>query len=109
MSRPRHPFVYAVLRAVPRVDRGEFINVGLILYCQPLEFLHAAVVVDEVRLRALAHDVDLEAVRSAATAVVDACRTPAGSARENDGLATRFGMLTAPAAACCRPPRCTPG
>ncbi len=92
----RFPFTYAVLRAVPRVDRGEFINVGVILYCQELEYLHAAVAVDDVRLRALAYDVDLEAVRVAAEAVVDACRHPVGTARENDGLATRFGMLTAP-------------
>lgn len=96
MTRPRHPFVYAVLRAVPRVDRGEFVNVGVVLYCQSLEFLHAAVAVDEVRLRALDHEVDLEAVRGAAQAVVEACRAPVGRARENDGLATRFGLLTAP-------------
>ena len=92
----RHPYTYAVLRAVPRVDRGEFVNVGVILYCQPLDFLQAAVVIDDVRLRALAPDLDLEAVLISASAVVDACRRPVGSARENDGLATRFGMLTAP-------------
>lgn len=92
----RHAFVYAVLRAVPRVDRGEFVNVGIVLYCQALDFLHAAVVVDPVRLRALAPDVDLDAVRTAADAVVVAARTPVGSARENEGLAVRFGMLTAP-------------
>ena len=96
MSRPRHAYVYAVLRAVPRVDRGEFVNVGVILYCQALDFLRAAVVVDPVRLRALAPDVDIDAVRTAAEAVVVACRTPVGSARENEGLAVRFGMLTAP-------------
>ena len=91
-----HPFQYAVLRAVPRIDRGEFINVGVILYCQGVDFLRAAVVVDDVRLRALATDVDLDAVRRSAEAVVDACRHPVGTARENTGLATRFGMLTAP-------------
>lgn len=90
------PFQYAVLRAVPRIDRGEFINVGVILYCQDLEFLQAAVVVDDVRLRALAADVDLDAVRLSAEAIVQACRHPVGNARENTGLATRFGMLTAP-------------
>lgn len=96
MTTPKHPFTYAVLRAVPRVDRGEFVNVGVILYCQPLEFLQAAVVLDEARLRALSPDVDLDAVQTAAQAVVDACRAPVGSARENDGLAVRFGRLTAP-------------
>jgi hypothetical protein len=90
------PFQYAVLRAVPRVDRGEFINVGIILYCQQDDFLRAAVAVDDVRLLALAAEVDLEAVRSAAAAVVAACLEPVGHARDNDGLAHRFGMLTAP-------------
>lgn len=90
------PFQYAVLRAVPRVERGEFVNVGVILYCQARDFLQAAVVVDDVRLRALASDVDLEAVRTSAEAVVAACHDLTGSARENNGLASRFGMLTAP-------------
>jgi len=95
-QRHRHAFQYAVLRAVPRIDRGEFVNVGVILYCQDLDYLRAAVAVDEVRLRALAADVDVDAVRLAAEAVARACHDPVGSARENTGLATRFGMLTAP-------------
>ena len=89
-------YQYVVLRCVPRVDREEFVNVGVILYCQALEFLQAAVVLDPVRLRAIAPDVDLDAVRTAAEAVVLACRTPVGLARENEGQAVRFGMLTAP-------------
>ncbi len=95
VAAPRHAFQYAVLRAVPRVERGEFINVGVILYCQQLGFLRAAVVVDDVRLRALDAEVDIDAVRTSAQAVAQACHHR-GSARENDGLATRFGMLTAP-------------
>jgi hypothetical protein len=90
------PYSYAVLRAVPRVDRGEFVNIGIVLYCQAYDFLRAAVAVDDVRLRALANDVDLDAVRTAAEAVVRSCRESVGSARDNDGLAVRFGMLTAP-------------
>jgi hypothetical protein len=78
------------------VERGEFINVGVILYCQAVDFLRAAVAVDADRLRALAADVDVEAVRMSAQAVVDACQEPVGSARENTGLSTRFGILTAP-------------
>jgi hypothetical protein len=54
------------------------------------------VAVDDVRLRALAAEVDLEAVRTAAQGVVTACLEPVGQARQNDGLAHRFGMLTAP-------------
>ena len=96
MTSLRHPFQYAVLRAVPRVERGEFINVGVIVYCQALDFLRAAVTVDAARLLALAADADVDAVRTSAQAVVDACLEPVGSARENTGLATRFGILTAP-------------
>ena len=95
-DRNRNAFQYAVLRAVPRVDRGEFVNIGVILYCQELGVLRAAVTVDQVRLRALDPEVDLEAVRTAALGIVEACHHPVGSARENTGLATRFGMLVAP-------------
>lgn len=96
MTQPKRPFQYATLRAVPRVDRGEFVNVGVILYCQGLDFLRALVSVDETRLLALAGEVDVQAVRTSAQAVADACAEPVGSARENAGLATRFGILTAP-------------
>jgi hypothetical protein len=96
MSTPRYAFQYAVLRAVPRIDRGEFINIGIVLYCQQLDLLRAAVAVDEVRLRALDPEVDLEAVQTAALATVAGCHQPVGSPRENAGLATRFGMLVAP-------------
>ena len=96
MTRDRHAFQYATLRAVPRIERGEFINVGVILYCQSLDYLRAAATVNADRLLGLAAGVDLDAVRISAQAVVDACREPVGSARENAGLATRFGILTAP-------------
>lgn len=96
MTQQRHPFQYATLRAVPRVDRGEFVNIGVIIYCQALDFLRAAVHVDGGRLRVLAAGIDLDSVRLSAQAVVDACQEPVGIARENTGLATRFGILTAP-------------
>jgi hypothetical protein len=96
MTGTRHPFQYAVLRAVPRVERGEFVNVGVVLYCQAVDFLRAAVSVDAGRLRALDAEVDLESVSTSAQAVVDACAEPVGNPRENTGLATRFGILTAP-------------
>ena len=49
----RHPFAYAIVRVVPRVDRGEAINVGIVLLCRPKRFLGARVALDEPRLRAL--------------------------------------------------------
>jgi hypothetical protein len=52
-----------VIRVVPRVERQEFVNAGVILWCQEQEFLEARVELDEARLRALDASVDLDAVR----------------------------------------------
>ena len=53
---------YAVVRVVPRVDREEFINAGVILFCKACHFLAACVKLDEARLRALAPTVDVDLV-----------------------------------------------
>jgi hypothetical protein len=55
---------YAVVRVVPRVERGEFVNVGVILSCPDADFLAAGIELDEVRLRALAPEIDIDAVRA---------------------------------------------
>lgn len=52
------PFAYTVLRAVPRVERGEFINVGVVLFCREKRFLGAKVGLDPARLAALAPECD---------------------------------------------------
>lgn len=54
---------YAVIRVVPHVDRGEFVNVGVIVSCPEAAFLDAGIEVDDARVGALAPDVDLDAVR----------------------------------------------
>ncbi len=97
MSVPPLPFEYAVLQAVPRVDRGECVNVGVVVYCQGADFLDAAVHVDEDRLRMLDRAVDLEAVRAALDAVRAVCsaQASAGAAAAGPPRA-RFGWLTAP-------------
>ena len=59
----RRAFEYAVVRLVPRVEREEFLNVGVILYCKARRFLEARVYVDETRLRAVFPDIDLDEVR----------------------------------------------
>jgi hypothetical protein len=88
---------YAVLRVVPRVDREEFVNVGVIVSCPAKSFLEARVEIDEARLRALAPDIDVEAVRThlASIPIICAGGAAAGpigklSARE------RFDWLVAP-------------
>jgi len=66
-------FDYAVVRVVPRVDRGEFINVGVVLYCLAQRFLGALVELDEGRLVALAPEVDLALVRTHLEALPRIC------------------------------------
>lgn len=57
------PFQYAVLRLVPRIERDEFVNVGVIVFCRTRGFLRARVALDPRRVEALAPGFDLETVR----------------------------------------------
>lgn len=92
-----HTYDWAVLRVVPRVERGECINAGVILYCRTAEFLRAAVELDEPRALALDPALDVAAVRAHLRAVEDVC-----AGREEAGAngarpqADRFHWLTAP-------------
>ena len=67
------PYQYVVLRCVPRVDRGETINVGIVLYAQATDALLCAGHVDDARLRALAPTLDPNAVRASLDIVADVC------------------------------------
>ena len=58
-----YTYDYAIVRVVPRVERGELINVGVILSCPELEFLEARIEVDDSRMRALDETLDLDAIR----------------------------------------------
>jgi hypothetical protein len=91
------PFEYAVLQAVPRVDRGECVNVGVLVYSQATGYLRAAVHVDEVRLRMLDSGVDVGAVRAALDAIAAVCAGDGAAGRAASAPArVRFGWLTAP-------------
>jgi hypothetical protein len=61
----RKAFDYAVLRAVPRVEREEFVNAGVILHAPAADFLAAHVELDDARVRALFADVDVSALHHA--------------------------------------------
>lgn len=90
-------FQYVAVRFVPRVDREEFVNLGVVLYCQQADFLDCASQVDEGRLGAFAPEADLEAVRSALSAITAVCRGETSSnAAGRAPLGTRFGFLSAP-------------
>ncbi|MEU6712769.1 DUF3037 domain-containing protein [Nonomuraea sp. NPDC046802] len=91
----RDVYEYAVIRIVPRVERGELINAGVLLYCQPRDYLCARVELDAVRLRALDPEADIDGVRRALGAYEMACgQTPGPLADEP--LGGRFRWLTAP-------------
>lgn len=66
-------FDYAVLRVVPRVEREEFINAGIVLFCREQRFLGARVYLDEVRLRALWPEADVELTHRHLGAFVKVC------------------------------------
>ena len=59
----KHLYEYAVIRVVPRVEREEFLNVGIILFCKNSKFLQVKYQLNEGRLQWMAEDLDLEEVR----------------------------------------------
>src|SRR5690349_8523785 len=90
-------FDYAIIRVVPRVEREEFINAGVILFCRPRRFLEARVELDRERLAALAPDLDPDLVQRYLEIFP---RVAAGGPETGPigqlPLAERFHWLTAP-------------
>lgn len=58
----KHFYEYAVIRVVPRVEREEFINVGLIMYCKRAKYIKVRYVLDEQKLRLFSSELDLESL-----------------------------------------------
>jgi len=77
--RELRTYDYAVVRVVPRVERGEFVNAGIILSCDVERILRAGIELDERALLALDPSVDLESVRSALAAILLICAGGADS------------------------------
>lgn len=91
------PYDYAIIRVVPRVEREEFVNVGVIVSCPARDFLAARIVLDERRLLALDATIDIPTIRQHLASIPTICTggAPAGplgqySPRE------RFHWLVAP-------------
>jgi hypothetical protein len=98
------PFAYAILRLVPRVERGERINVGVVVFCRQRDFLDMRAQVDEARLAALAPDVDIAAVRASVEAIrAVVCGEAAGGALAALAPSERFGWAVAPASTILQP------
>ena len=90
-------YEYIVLRCVPRVDREEFLNVGVVLHCQAADFLRAAWHVDRDRLRALDARIDLDQVCEALEFIEGVCAgDERGGAAAGAPTSQRFGFLKAP-------------
>lgn len=92
----RQLFEYAVIRVVPRVEREEFLNVGVVVYCAKQKFLKSVFLLDEERLQAFAKDIDINTVKENLTAFTRLCAggKDGGPIGELD-LASRFRWLTA--------------
>jgi hypothetical protein len=97
---PTEIFEYALIRVVPRVERGEAINAGVIVYSKPFRYLRTRIELDEPRLLALDPDTDLASVRAALAAFERACTQGPLADRP---LGERFRWLTAPRSAIVQP------
>jgi hypothetical protein len=104
---PREPFEYAVLRVAPRVERGELVNVGVVLFCRTRRFLGLRVELGErqaAALYALAPDIDIDAVRAHLTSIqaIVAGDATAGPIARLDAP-ERFRWVTSPSSTVIQP------
>ena len=91
-----HLFEYAVVRIVPRVEREEFLNVGVILYCAKQKFLQAEFRVNEKRIKNLCAEINVEEVIEHLTTFEKICRGKVeGGPIGKLPIAERFRWLTA--------------
>ena len=92
-----YTYDYAIVRVVPRVERGEQVNVGVILSCADTDFLDARIEVDEAVLRSLDPQIDVAAVRANLGVIPTVCRGgPDAGPIGLLGARDRFRWLVAP-------------
>jgi Protein of unknown function (DUF3037) len=95
-SREDDAFQYAIWRVVPSVERGEAVNVGVVVFCRRRQFLAARTHLDEARLRALSPGLDVDALRRHLDGMARvAAGDPEGGAVARLDQSERFGWLTA--------------
>lgn len=95
--RELQAYDYAIIRVVPRVERGEFVNIGVIVSCPARDYLQARIEIDETRLRALDPTLDVDAIRRHASSIPLICAGgesagPIGRLTQRE----RFHWLVAP-------------
>jgi hypothetical protein len=92
----KHLFEYAVIRVVPRVEREEFMNIGMVMYCVKQKFLQMRYVLDENRLQAFSPKLDIEELKQHLLSFERICAAdPAGGPIAKMDIASRFRWLTA--------------
>lgn len=99
-----HTYQYVVLRCVPRAEREEFVNVGVVLRSQQAGVLVAAFHLDPRRLAALDPEIDTDEVAGSLQVIADVCAGRTGGGRPDlpdDGR--RFGWISAPRSTVVRP------
>jgi len=103
-ERPRNAFQYSIIRVLPRVERGESLNVGVVLLCRPARFLGARIALDEGRLAAFAPNLDPASIRPHLDAIE---RIAAGDETAGPiarlGQAERFHWLVSPSSTIIQP------
>jgi hypothetical protein len=106
----KHLFEYAIIRIVPRVEREEFLNAGVILYCRDKKFLKALYSVDEKKLDALCAKLDCKEVEEHLRAISwIADGDPRGGPIAQLDPASRFRWLTATRSTIVQSSRVHPG
>jgi hypothetical protein len=103
-------FEYAVIRVVPRVEREEFINIGVIIYCPKQQFLKVRFMLDEVRISAFARGLDIDCIKDNISSFERICHgdKQAGPIAKLD-IASRFRWLTATRSTVVQPSKVHPG
>ena len=92
----RDAFQYTILRVVPRIDRGESMNVGVVLFCPERRYIGSRIELDAARLRALAPDLEASAVRPHLDAIAAVLSgDPSGGALAGLSPSERFGWVAA--------------
>ena len=101
---PRNAFQYAIVRVLPSVERGECLNVGIVLLCRPRRFLGARIELDERRLAAFSPELDPATIRPHLDAIE---RIAAGDVTAGPiarlGQAERFHWLVSPSSTIIQP------
>lgn len=99
-----------MIRVVPRVEREEFLNVGVVLYCSSKKFLQARYLVDENRLKTFSPKLDTEEIKEYLCAFERICTAAPGSGPIGKlGIAERFRWLTATRSTVVQSSRVHPG